>query len=294
MRQIWRDYLLELREPALIGPGLNTKLPGGLRKVLHYLFITLRYLGTFFFFKPLAWLILHLITNFKVKGRENLQVEGGFVSTSNHLSNFDSMIGTLITPRPLYVMTKSEYFKTPILGGVAAILGGFPVKRGSADRQAVKTSLAVVKRKQILGIFPEGTRSKTFQLQDPHPGAAMIASSSDARVLPLGIYGSENIMRRKKLGFLRRPRVVVSIGKLYNLKEAAAAFALEHNLPASGKRGKHDDLDFLSDIMMLKIAEILPPEYRGHFTPEAVAERYRQRLAEKASKVANQEMTSLN
>jgi len=292
--RIWREYLLELREPALIGPGLNVNLPAGLRKVLHYLFITFRYLTTFFFFKPLAWLILHLITDFRVKGRENLPEEGGFVGTWNHLSNFDAMVGTLLSPRPPLVMTKYEYFKTPILGGVAMLLGGFPVKRGTADRQAVKTSLAVVKRKQILGIYPEGTRSKTFQLQDPQPGAAMIASSSGAQVLPLGIAGTENIMRRKKLGFLTRPRVVVSIGKLYSLKEAAAAFALEHNLPASGKRGKHDDLDFLSDIMMLKIAEILPPEYRGHFTPEAVAERYRQRVAEKASKVANQEMTSLN
>jgi 1-acyl-sn-glycerol-3-phosphate acyltransferase len=287
VRQIWREYLLELREPALIGPGLNANFPAGLRKVLHYLFITFRYASTFFFFKPIAWLILHLITDFRVRGRENLPDEGGFVGTWNHLSNFDAMVGTLLSPRPPLVMTKYEYFKTPILGGVAMLLGGFPVKRGTADRQAVKTSLAVVKRKQILGIYPEGTRSKTFQLQDPQPGAAMIAASSDARVLPLAISGTENIMRRKKFGFLQRPRVEVAIGPAYNLKETATAFALAHDLPPTGKRGKHDDLDFLSDVMMLKIAEQLPPAYRGHFTPEAVAERYRQRLAEKTAAVKN-------
>lgn len=287
VRQIWHDYLLEMRGPALIGPGTDQKLPTGLRKVLHLLFTTLRYLSTFFFFKPLAWVILHSISDFKMNGLENLNVEGGFVGTFNHLSNFDPMIGTLLSPRPPYVMTKAEYFKTPILGGVAAILGGFPVRRGEADRQAVKTALAVVKRNQLLGIYPEGTRSKTFQLQDPQPGAAMIASSSNARVVPIAVHGTENIMRRKKFGFLRRPRVEVSIGPAYNLKEAAAAFALEHNLGPGNKRGRHEDLGFLSDIMMLKIAGQLPPEYRGHFTPEAVAERYRQRQAEKTSPVTN-------
>ncbi len=287
VRQIWRDYLVELKEPALIGPGANQKLPGGLRKVLHFLFITLRYLSTFFFFKPLAWVILHTITDFKVRGLENLPGEGGFIGTWNHLSNFDPMIGTLCSPRPPYVMTKAEYFKTPILGGVAAILGGFPVRRGEADRLAVRTALAVVKRNQLLGIYPEGTRSKTYQLQDPHPGAAMIASSANARVVPIAVYGTENIMRRKKFGFLRRPRVEVSIGPAYNLKESAAAFALEHNLGPGNKRGRHEDLEFLSDVMMLKIAGQLPPAYRGHFTPEAVAERYRQRKVEKSRPVAN-------
>lgn len=286
MRQIWRDYLVELREPPLTGPGTNQKLPAGLRKVLHFLFTTLRYVSTYFFFKPLAWLILHAISDFRVKGMENLPGEGGFVGTWNHLSNFDPMIGTLLTPRPPYVMTKAEYFKTPVLGGVAAILGGFPVRRGEADRQAVKTALAVVKRQQLLGIYPEGTRSKTFQLQDPHPGAAMIASTGNARVVPIAVQGTENIMRRKKFGFLRRPRVEISIGPAYNLKEAAAAFIQEHNLPAATKRGRHNDLDFLSDVMMLKIAGQLPPEYRGHFVPEAVAERYHQRVAAKTGQIA--------
>lgn len=287
MRHIFSDYLIELREPPLIGPGTNQKLPAGFRKVLHYLFTTLRYVSIYIFFKPLAWLILHTISDFKVKGLENLPGEGGFVGTWNHLSNFDPMIGTLCTPRPPFVMTKAEYFKTPILGGVASILGGFPVRRGEADRQAVKTALAVVKRKQLLGIYPEGTRSKTFQLQDPHPGAAMISSSSNARVLPIGVHGTENIMRRKKFGFLRRPLVEVSIGPAYNLKETAAAFAAEHNLVPSGKRGRHEDLDFLSDVMMLRIAEQLPTAYRGHFTPEAVAERYRQRISARSNPVVN-------
>lgn len=281
MRLIWQDYLTELKEPALIGPGLNKRLPGGVRFILHCLFTTLRFISLYFFFKPLAWLILHAISDFKVRGLENLPGEGGYIGTWNHLSNFDPMIGTLCTPRPPYVMTKAEYFKTPILGGVASILGGFPVRRGEADRQAVKTALAVVKRKQLLGIYPEGTRSKTYQLQDPHPGAAMIASSSSAIVIPLAVWGTENIMRRKKFGFLRRPAVEVSMGRPYNLKETAAAFALAHELPAGGKRGRHENLEFLSDIMMLKIAEQLPAEYRGHFTPEAIAGRYRQRLEPK-------------
>ena len=177
-------------------------------------------------------------------------------------------------------MTKIEYFSTPILGGIVIALGGFPVRRGEADRQAVRTALAIAKRDGIVCIFPEGTRSKTYKLQEAHPGAALIAATSDVPVVPTAIWGTENIMRRDKLGFLKRPRVNFVIGPAYNLKETAAAFAAAHNLTADPKtRKRHTDLNFLSDIMMLKLAELLPSQYQGEFTPAGVVKRYHQRAA---------------
>jgi 1-acyl-sn-glycerol-3-phosphate acyltransferase len=179
-------------------------------------------------------------------------------------------------------MTKIEYFETPILGGIVIALGGFPVRRGEADRQALKSALAILKLGGLLAVYPEGTRSKTFTLQPGHAGAALIATTADVPVLPTAIWGSENIMRRKKWGFLRRPRVDFVIGSPYHLKEAATAFATAHNLTSSGKRGRHGDLNFMSDFMMLKIAELLPPEYRGEFTPEGIVARYHARAAQKS------------
>jgi 1-acyl-sn-glycerol-3-phosphate acyltransferase len=277
---VWREYRRELYEPPLIGPGLRDNLPLGVRKILHYLFTTFRYAGFYLIFKPIAWLLINGSCNFKVRGTENIPQEGSFLGTCNHLSNFDPLIGAYWLPRPTFTMVKSEYFKTPILGGIVTALGGFPVRRGEADRQAIRTALEVLKRGYIMCIFPEGTRSKTFRLQEGHPGAALIASNSNTLVLPGSIVGTENIMRRRKFGFLRRPQVELIIGKPYDLKEAAAEFAATHNLEFGGKRNRHNDLEFYSDIMLLKIAENLPSEYQGEFTPEGVVARFKARQSQ--------------
>lgn len=284
-QQVWHDYLVELKSPPLVGPGTRQNLSPRLRQALHYLFITFRYLGNYLLLRPIGGLLVFIVMDLKIRNREKLP-EGSFIGVSNHLSNFDPLIGALAAGRPVYCMTKAEYFKTPILGGIVIALGGFPVRRGEADRQAVKTAISVAKRGEApLCIFPEGTRSKTFKLQNAHPGAALIASMAEGvPIVPAAIYGTENIMRRKKFGFLRRPHAEMIIGKPYHLKEEAAAFIAAHNLPTEGKRGRSADLDFYSDIMMLKLAEQLPPEYRGEFTPEGVAERYLARLKQKTAK----------
>lgn len=280
---LWQEYRKELTEPPLIGPGLRTNLPPRLRQALHVAFTTLRYVSFYLFFKPMAWLTLTAVCNLHVRGRENIPGPGeGGIGTPNHLSNFDPVITALLAPRPVFVMVKTEYFKTPLLGGATIVMGGFPVRRGEADRQAVKTALTLVKRRVLLGIFPEGTRSKTFKLQPAQPGAAMLASANDAMVWPVSIAGTENIMRRRKWGFLRRPRVEAVIGKAYNLKEEAVAFGQAHNLEINDRKGR-PDLDFLSDIMMLKIAENLPPEYRGDFTVEGVIARQKARLEQRST-----------
>ncbi len=281
---IWRAYLSELKSTPVIGPGTRDKLPPRLRQFLHFLFISFRYLGFYLIFKPIAWLIIAPTINLVVHGRENIpQDSDGIINTCNHLSNYDPLIAAFVAPRPVNAMTKIEYFQTPILGGIVIALGGFPVRRGEADRQALKSALAVLKLGGLLAVYPEGTRSKTFTLQPGHAGAALIASTADVSVLPTAIWGTENIMRRKKWGFLHRPRVDFAIGAAYPLKEAAATFAAAHDLTSSGKRGRHGDLDFMSDFMMLKIAELLPPEYRGEFTPEGIIARYHARAAQKSA-----------
>lgn len=277
-----REYLKELKDPPMIGPGLHTPWSPKARQVAHVLFTTLRYLSFYLFFRPLAWLICNAIADLRMQGKEYIPHSGeGGLATSNHLSMLDPVVTTVFTPRPVYVMVKAEYFKTLLMGGAVSLMGGFPVRRGEADRQAVKTALSVARRGGLIAIYPEGTRSKTFKLQEGHPGAALVASSNDVQIWPMGIWGSENIMRRNKLGLLSRPRVNFVIGKPYKLKEEATAFATTHNLPATGKRGKHDDLDFLSDILMLKIADLLPSEYRGEFNPENVVTRYYARVEAK-------------
>lgn len=283
LKQIWQAYLSELRESPVIGPGTRSNLSPRRRNILHFLFTTARYVLFFLLIKPFAWLVVKLTTDLHVQGIENIPYEKGFIATPNHLSNYDPLISAALIARPPFAMTKQEYFTTPILGGVVTLLGSFPVRRGEVDRQAIRTTLSVIKRGWLLVIFPEGTRSKTFKLQEGHPGAALVATTSNALVLPVAIWGTENIMRRHKLGFLRRPSVNYVIGKPYNLKEEATQFANSHNLTASGKASRHADLDFLTDFMMYKIGQLLPAEYRGDFTEEKIIERYHKRLTAKSS-----------
>lgn len=281
LQQIWQAYLAELRESPLIGPGVRSDLSPRTRNVLHFLFTTARYLSFYLLIKPIAWVVITLTTDTHIQGIANIPYNTGFIATPNHLSNYDPVVSAHLIARPPFAMTKQEYFKTPLLGGVVMLLGSFPVRRGEADRQAIRTTLNVIKRGWILVIFPEGTRSKTFKLQVGHPGAALVAVTSDAPILPVAIAGTENIMRRRKFGFLRRPRVDYVIGKPYNLKAEAAAFAVAHNLVNAGKSGRHSDMEYLTDIIMYKIAQLLPPEYQGDFTEAGVVARYEQRLAAK-------------
>jgi 1-acyl-sn-glycerol-3-phosphate acyltransferase len=295
MKNLWKQYLLELRNPPLIGPGLRTNLPPRLRQVLHTVFTTFRYVGYYLLFKPIGGLLIVSLCRLHVQGRENLLYDRSFIGTMNHLSQLDPVVGLFVANRPLFAMAKAEYFKTPLLGSIATALGGFPVRRGAADRQAVRTALGIVKIGGVTCIYPEGTRSKTYQLQPAHPGAAMIAATSDVPVIPSAIWGSENLMRKRKLGFLKRPRIDFKIGQPYNLKEATAAFMAEHQLvgPATSKRSRHTDFELMSDIMMLKIADLLPAEYRGEFTPEQLVQRYHTRNAQrKAAATAASEVES--
>ena len=283
MNEVWRLYIKELGEAAIIGPGTRENVPPPVRRVLHILFMTFRYAGFYIIFKPIAWLLMTALCRMRVRGGDNIPMHGSYVITSNHLSMFDPIVTTLWLPRNGYTMVKAEYFSTPILGGIVIGLGGFPVRRGQSDRQALRNAFAVIKRGVLFGIYPEGTRSKTGVMQPGQPGTALIVTNTDTPVIPCAIWGTETLMRQKRFGFLNRPPVTVTFGAAYDLRTEAAAFAATHNLPPN-RKGRHDDQEFLTDILMLKIADMLPPKYRGDFTAEGVATRYRERVTIKAAK----------
>lgn len=87
-------------------------------------------------------------------------------------------------------MAKEELFQIPLFGWLLKGLGAFPVRRGTPDRRAFKRALAVLAAGNVLGIFPEGTRSKTGELGPAEEGAAVLALRSGAPVVPAGISGT--------------------------------------------------------------------------------------------------------
>ncbi|MDO4178910.1 MAG: lysophospholipid acyltransferase family protein [Phascolarctobacterium sp.] len=140
-------------------------------------------------------------------GKENVPLNGPLVLASNHISNLDPPCVGAGIDRIVRYMAKKELF-VPILGTIWRAWGGFPVKRGGADRSAIKMGIDILQDGQCLAIFPEGTRSKTGKLGKAQPGALMMASKAKAPIVPACIIGSD-VFRQGKLW----PKVIVKYGK---------------------------------------------------------------------------------
>ena len=136
-------------------------------------------------------ILFKLAFRWEVKGQENIPAQGPLVIASNHQSLWDPpFLGTAAT-RKVYFMAKEELFQVPVFAGAIRWLGAFPVKRGSADRQAVKRMLEILVAGQVLGVFPEGTRGKNGVLGEPEPGMAMMALKTGTTVVPVAVQGTD-------------------------------------------------------------------------------------------------------
>lgn len=143
--------------------------------------------------KFIGSVIIKLCFRFKVIGIENIPLTGPVVIASNHASLLDPPIIGVATNRPVHFMAKQELFKNPIISFIFKQLGSFPVKRGTADRVAIKNGINILKKNEILAIFPEGTRNRTNKVRKPAPGALMMASAAKALIVPVAIIGTRNI-----------------------------------------------------------------------------------------------------
>lgn len=135
----------------------------------------------------------------KVIGKENFPKEGGVLLCANHIDNLDPPVVGITCPRPVRFMAKEELFQAPILKTLLPNLNAFPVKRGMSDRQALRKALANLKEGNVVGLFPEGTRSKDGQLQEGLAGAGFFALRGDAVVMPCAIIGPYKPLRPLKV-----------------------------------------------------------------------------------------------
>jgi 1-acyl-sn-glycerol-3-phosphate acyltransferase len=132
-------------------------------------------------------------------GVEQFPKEGGVLLCCNHISNFDPIVVGIMIKRNVYYMAKEELFKMPVFGKIVAMCNAFPVKRGMSDREALRKALKVLKEGHVLGLFPEGTRSRTGELGKGLAGAGFFALKSDAAVIPCAIIGPYKSFRKLKM-----------------------------------------------------------------------------------------------
>jgi 1-acyl-sn-glycerol-3-phosphate acyltransferase len=139
-------------------------------------------------------ILFSIVFRWRISGVENIPA-GGAIIAANHISLWDPpVVGTAI-PRRAHFMAKEELFANPVFGWLISKLGAFPVRRGAADRTAIKTALTLLKNGSILVIFPEGTRSKDGKLGAPEAGLALLALKAGVPVIPAAVIGTNKIFR---------------------------------------------------------------------------------------------------
>ncbi len=194
-----------------------------------------------------------LFLRVEVRGLERVPAEGPLIVAINHLSLLDPPLVGAYFPRDLEMMAKAELFRRPVVGWIVRHYGAFPVERGEADLRALKHAMRALKQGRAILMAPEGTRSKTHQLQRGKEGVALVAARTGAAVLPVALFGQEDWWR--KLLRLRRPRVTVHFGEPIRL--------------ACDRKADRRTLQAMTDQIMRRLAGLLPPAYRGVYADRA-------------------------
>lgn len=153
------------------------------------------------FGKFLVSTIFFPLFRIKVIGKENFPKEGGVLLCTNHIDNFDPPVVGISSPRTVHFMAKEELFNVPILKSILPSVNAFPVKRGMSDREAFRTTLKLLRGGHVVGMFPEGTRSKTGELGKGLAGAGFFALKGDAVVMPCAIVGPYKPFKQLKVVF---------------------------------------------------------------------------------------------
>jgi 1-acyl-sn-glycerol-3-phosphate acyltransferase len=148
----------------------------------------------------------------EIRGLENVPAHGPFVLAPVHRSNLDFiLVATVRRPRMRY-MGKASIWKSKALGKFVSMLGAFPVHRGTADRESLRTCMRVIENGEPLVMFPEGTRRSGDTVEDLFDGTAYVAARAGVPLVPVGIGGSDAAM---PVGarFVRPHKIVLVVGE---------------------------------------------------------------------------------
>jgi 1-acyl-sn-glycerol-3-phosphate acyltransferase len=194
-----------------------------------------------------------IFLSWKVKGLENVPLTGPLIVIANHVHLLDPVLLVLSFPWWINFMAKEELFRSSFLRPLVRWGQAFPIRRQGTikeKREVFKQAKDVLNKGLILGMFPEGKRSRDGKLMAGKSGSAVMASQMDVPLLPVGIIGTDKV---KGISWLwRRPAIVINIGQPFML-------------PSIDSRLTKSQMKSLTDSMMSKIAALLPPEYQGDY-----------------------------
>ena len=202
---------------------------------------------------PVIRFLVRTLIRFNVENSENLPETGGALITTNHLSRLDTPLLMAITDRTdLVAIVAREYREKPFFRWILSKTGSMVwMDRETTDFSAIREALDYLRQGALVGIAPEGTRSKgTHGLLEGKQGAALMAARAAVPIVPVGIIGSDQINAGWER--LQRPPVTIRIGTPYRL-------------PVMDNEDRQAWLVRYTDEIMCRIAALLPASYRGFY-----------------------------
>src|SRR5687768_2992983 len=167
--------------------------------------------------RPIFTVIFRTFWPLRVVGAEHVPKEGAAVVVSNHLSMVDPFVVSYGAHRMVSFMAKEELFGVPFVGLLIRKLGAFPVDRSRQDATSLRVALTVLRGGELLGMFPEGTRSNTGEMQEMRTGAVRLASKTGMPIIPTAVVNTDRALPRGK--FIRPARIEVHFGPAFEIAE---------------------------------------------------------------------------
>ncbi len=210
--------------------------------------------GWYRVFRGLIRFLLRLLARVEVVGEEHIPDEGPYLYIANHLHWLDPPVLMAFFPHRAFVFAAEKWEVHWFFGPIFRSLDGIFINRGEVDRKALRQGMAVLEGGGILGLAPEGTRSRTGTMQRGRSGAAYIAYRAGVRLLPAVATGQENVF--PALRRFRRAKVRIVFGPPFD--------------PPSVKgEAKGAQIHAFAEEIMYRLAAMLPPEYRGVYADVA-------------------------
>ncbi|MGK7890171.1 MAG: lysophospholipid acyltransferase family protein [Leptolyngbyaceae cyanobacterium] len=156
--------------------------------------------------------MLHTYFRGQIYGADQVPLQGPLLVVSNHASYFDPPLLSNCVRRPVAYMAKEELFRTPVFRQAIQLYGAYPVKRGGGDRSAIRAALARLEKGWAVGIFLQGTRTNDARIPSPKLGAALIAAKAQVPLLPVSLWGTQDVLIKGK-ALPQSVPVTVRIGK---------------------------------------------------------------------------------
>lgn len=198
-----------------------------------------------------------LLVRLDIEGAEHLPADGPAILAANHLSFLDSVLLMFSLPRPVRMLGKAEYTDCRLTNWLFCGAGMIPVRRQNAGQavHALDEVETVIAGGDLVGLFPEGTRSRDGLLHRGHPGVAHLALRTGAPIVPIGLEGTDSVLPSGARIVRPFRRATIRIGAPIDPR----ALGFDHS--------SHRARRAVTDELMHRIQVLSHQRYDDHYAP---------------------------